>query len=364
MEFKTIPKMILLVSITAAMALHSRPAFARLVVVTLFGGTVFADGRPIEKAVAVRLEAENSALVATTYTGDLGRFLFRNLELDIDEGHYLVINEPGFKELRYWLGKDYFLQDSAMASIVHSRGSVMLDLVRIPPEKKVRQTGPMAVDARQLKAEISEEARREYNLALKDGVEGKSREMLGHLEKAIGLAPEYYDALTRLGSEYMKAGQPEKARLILERAQALNPNDPIPLTNLGILQFQQGENVDTAGANSSAEAEASFRNALELFEKALQLNPRDPRVNLYLGIVHYKLGSYDQSEQLLVHALALDERMYEARLTLISIYSRVHRYKDALTQIAEYLRANPDAPQRKQLEGLQKQIQESSAERK
>jgi Flp pilus assembly protein TadD len=361
MDFRIVPKVILLVSLVASMTTLCRCASAREAIVPLFGGTVFADGRPIERAVAVRLEAEDRSLVATTATVDSGRFQFRGLEVDIDANYYLVINEPGFRDLRYRVVGGYFLPDNASPGIAHSSGLVILDLERLPSEKKILPKGPVAVDARQLKAEISDEARREYNLALENGAEGKSREVLAHLERAVELAPEYYDALTRLGSEYMRAGKPDKAGTILERARALNPNDPIPLTNLGILQFEQGEKIGAAGGNNAAGAETYFRSAMELFEKALRLNPRDSRVNLYLGIAYYRLGSYDKAEQLLINALALDGRMHEARLTLISIYSRLRRYTDALTQIAEYLQANPDAPQRRQLEELRKQIREASA---
>jgi tetratricopeptide (TPR) repeat protein len=351
--------MIIVTSVRPAFA----PAFAREVVVPLFVGQVFADGRPIEKAIAIRIEAENSAMIDTTYTLDSGKFLFRNLLLVYEDAYFLVIREPDYKELRYRVERSQFVADSASPLMVHSIGSVILDLERLPPERKIRKAGPKAVDARQLKAEISDEARREFNLALKNIANGSSKEALAHLKKAVELSPEYYDALARLGSEYMKAGQPREARTMLERAQALNPNDPIPLTNLGTLQFQEGERVESAGSGNSLVAETSYRNAADYFEKALRLNPLAPRANFYLGIALYKLGAYERSESALINTLALDGRMHEARLTLINIYNRRHRYDDALKQISEYLQANPDAPQRKQLEDMRSQIQGALARR-
>jgi Flp pilus assembly protein TadD len=340
-----------------------RPAVAREVVVPLFSGVVFADGRPIEKAIAIRMEAENSAMIDTTYTLDSGKFLFRNLLLVYEDVYFLVIREPEYRELRYRVERSQFVADSASAAIVHSIGSVILDLERLPPERKIRKAEPKAVDARQLKAEISDEARREFNLGLKNIADGSSKEALAHLKKAVELSPEYFDALARLGSEYMKAGQPREAETMLERAQALNPNDPIPMTNLGTLQFQEGERVNSAGAGNSPAAETAYRNAADLFEKALRLNPLAPRTNFYLGIALYKLGAYERSESVLINTLALDGRMHEARLTLINIYNRQHRYDDALKQISEYLKANPDAPQRKQLEEMRTEIQGALARR-
>jgi Flp pilus assembly protein TadD len=353
----------LLVSAAVISVASVRPAFAREVVVPLFGGIVFADGRPIERAIAIRMEAENSAIIDTTYTLDSGKFLFRNILLVAEDTYFLVIREPEYRELRYRVERSQFVADSASSAIVHSIGSVILDLERLPPEWKERKIGPKAVDARLLKAEISDEARHEFNLALKSAADGKSKEALAHLKKAVELSPEYYDALARLGSEYMKAGEPNEARPILERAQALNPNDPIPLTNLGILQFEEGERLGLAGAGNSAAAETRYRNAAEFFEKALRLNPLDPRASFYLGIAYYKQGAYERSESMLINALALDGRMHEARLTLINIYNRQHRYDDALKQISEYLKAIPDAPQRKQLEELRAQIQRNPSRR-
>jgi Flp pilus assembly protein TadD len=361
MRVRAFIKMLLIISGVAITVTSVRPAVAREVVVLSLGGIVFADGRPIDKVVAIRLEAENSAMVAMAYTLDSGKFLFQNTTLESEDNYFLVIKDLDYKELRHRVDRGYFFQDSASAYIMHSSGSIILDLQSLPPEKKLPKSGLKAVDARQLKAEISDEARREYNLALKKIANGNSKEALEHMKKAVDLSPEFYDALIRLGSEYMRADQPDKARGILKRAQALNPNDPIPLTNLGIIQFQEGEKLESAGAGNLAAVQTDYRNAVELFEKALRLNSLAPRTNLYLGIAYYKLGVYDKSESLLINTLALDGRMHEARLTLISIYSRQNRNDAALKQIAEYLQANPDTPRRKQLEVLRAKIKGTSS---
>jgi tetratricopeptide (TPR) repeat protein len=209
---------------------------------------------------------------------------------------------------------------------------------------------------RQLEAEISSEARREYNLALQNIAAGDSRTARTHLEKAVELAPDYYDALNKLGVEYLRAGQYRKAEAILDRAHGINPNDPLPLTNLGILHFQEGEALAHAGSDG---VEASYRKAVDLFEKALRLDPLSPRTNFHLGTALYKIGDYERAESLLINALAQDGQMHEARLTLLNIYTRQRRYDDALKQISAYLQANPDSPQRKQLEALRIQIESS-----
>jgi Flp pilus assembly protein TadD len=337
-------------------------AAAQEAMVPSFSGELFADGRPVDRLIEVRLEAQDSSLIANAYTFGSSRFTFSDVTLRLDTNYFLVIKEYGFKELRYRLHLEDFVKDSSRPGIYHFRGFIILDLESLPPGKKAgeeRITGPKAVDARQLKATISDEAQREYNLALEDAAAGDGKATLKHLEKAVELAPEYYDALNKLGVEYIKAGQYRKAEAILDRACALNPNDPLPLTNLGTLHFQEGESgaLAVAGQADADAIEASYRKAVDVFERALRLSPLDPRINFYLGTALYKIGAYERAESLLDNALTLDGRMHEARLALVNIYVRQRRYEEALRQISAYLEANPDSPQREELKALRIKIE-------
>jgi Flp pilus assembly protein TadD len=327
--------------------------------VPLFTGEVYADGRPINRVVEVRFEASNSSLVASAYTFGSARFTFRNITLAMEENYYLAIRDLDFKELRYELHMNDFVPDSASSSVFHFAGSIVLELQSLPKEKKAgdeRKAGPKAVDARQLKAEISGNARREYNLALENIAAGNSKAAVAHLEKAVELAPDYYDALNKLGGEYARSGRYKEAEVILDRARTLNPNDPLPLTNLGILYLKQGERLEFVAAvkagSGSDEPLTFYDKAAEVFEKALRLNPLSPRANYYLGTALYKAGVDERAEPLLLNALDLDGQMHEARLALISVYARHQRYDDALKQISAYLDANPGSPERKRLEAL------------
>jgi Flp pilus assembly protein TadD len=334
-------------------------AMAAEAMVPLFTGEVYADGRPINRVVEVRLEAANSSLVASAYTFGSARFTFRNITMVMEENYYLVIRDLDFKELRYELHMNDFYRDSADSRVFHFAGSIVLELQSLPKEKKAgdeRKAGPKAVDARQLKAEISGNARREYNLALENIAAGNNNAAIAHLEKAVELAPDYYDALNKLGAEYIRSGRHIEAEVVLDRARTLNPNDPLPLTNLGILYLKQGERIEfVAAVKAGSESEAPltfFDKAVEVFEKALRLNPLSPRASFYLGTALYKAGVDERAEPLLLNALDLDGQMHEARLPLIYVYSRHQRCDDARKQISAYLVANPGSPEKKRLEGL------------
>jgi Flp pilus assembly protein TadD len=332
--------------------------------VPLFTGEVYADGRPINRVVEVRLEAANSSLVASAYTFGSARFTFRNISLVMEENYYLAIRDLDFKELRYELRMNDFIPDSASPRVFHFAGMIVLELQSLPKEKQAggeRKAGPKAIDARQLRAEIPGDARREYNLALENIAAGNSKAAIAHLEKAVELAPDYYDALNKLGGEYVRSGRHKEAEVILDRTRTLNPNDPLPLTNLGILYLKQGERLEfVAAVKAGAESDRPlifYDKAVEVFEKALRLSPLSPRANLYLGTALYKAGVDERAEPLLLNALDLDGQMHEARLTLINVYARHQRCDDARKQISAYLDANPGSPERKRLEALMAKMQ-------
>jgi Flp pilus assembly protein TadD len=335
----------------------------REIVVSLLTGDVFADGRPINKTVMIRLETIGSAIVATTYNMDHARFTFRDLSLVLDEQYSLVVRDPAFKELRYELNMNDFVADSALPGVYVFTGLITLNLESLPSDNKrvdKNKGSPSVVDARQLAAEIPANARREYNLAQADKREDR-KAALAHLEKAVKLAPDYYEALNKLGAEYLRAKQYRKSESILTRACTLNPNDPLPLTNLGILYLEEGETFAYSGAGkkeNDAEVE-SYRKAADAFEKAQRLAPLAPRTSLFLGNAFYKAGSFEKAESAFITALALDNKMYEARLMLVNIYMRQQRYDAALKQISVYLDTNPNAAQREQMEALKARIEHS-----
>jgi tetratricopeptide (TPR) repeat protein len=345
-------------------ALSQATAVAQNAFVPSFGGKVFADGRTIDWTLEVRLEGQDSSLVASAHTRGSSDFSFRNVMLQRGAYYFLIINEPGYRELRYALNPEDFKQDNRNPGVYFYTGLITLNIESIPPEERSDQkrlTGPKAIDVEQLKTRIPDKARKEYELALADIDAGKSDTALTHLEKAVEFEPKYYDALNRLGAEYLRAKQYRKAEQILERAHDLNPNDSVPVTNLGALYFERGERLAAAGdTGAGAESvEASYRKAVDLFEEALRLDPLAPRTNYYLGTALYRVGAYERAESLLINALALDAEMQQARLTLLNLYIRQNRYDDVVKQIDAYLAAYPDAPQRQQMEKLRLQIESS-----
>jgi Flp pilus assembly protein TadD len=338
-------------------------ALAQTAFVPSFGGRVFADGRPVTWVVEVRLEGQDSSVVETAHTRGSSEFSFRNITLQGSSNYFLVVKEPGYRELRFALDPRDFGRDSRSPGILFYKGFISLNIESIPSEERENPrhaAGPKGVDVEQLREQIPNKARQEYKQALRDIAAGKNDAARKHLEKAVDLAPRYNDALNKLGVEYLRAREYRKAQTFLERARSLNPNDSLPVTNLGVLYFEEGERLASTGAGPESEAiKAVYFKAVDLLEEALRLDPLVPRTNFYLGTVLYRIGVYARAESLLINSLALDGQMHQARLALLNLYMRQNRYQDALAQTAAFLAENPDDPQRQQMEKLKTQIENS-----
>ena len=340
-----------------AIVLFVPTALSQTAMITRLGGRVMEDGRPIRRIVEIRLESGTSGIVDTAYTLGGEEFEFRSVPIELSDEFFLTIQEPGYREVReeVRIGRDPFGR-----GVISDVGIVILYLESLPSDDV--DAGPAeTVDLRQLAAEISDEARDAYEAGLEHLDAGNSEESLESLELAVELAPDYYDALNKLGVEYLNLERYRDAEQMLERAYALNGNDPIPLTNLGTLHFQEGEALMQSGltANDLNRAMASFVQSADYLAEAMRLDPASGRIAYYLGSALYKTGAYDAAEEALYFAMDNDPRMDAARLALINVYVGQQRYEAALEQIALYLEANPDTPEREALEGARSAIETS-----
>jgi len=64
-----------------------------------------------------------------------------------------------------------------------------------------------------------------YQLGLSYKTQGETAKAIEYLEATIGDAPDYAPALRDLGAVYLQTGAETKARAVLEKSAAINPND-------------------------------------------------------------------------------------------------------------------------------------------
>ncbi len=106
-------------------------------------------------------------------------------------------------------------------------------------------------------------------------------EALARAQLAAQLLPGDADVLSLLGSLYLQASEPQPAKAVstLERAKALQPDNPLIMFALGNAYFSDDSYAQAAGS----------------IEAGLKLEPDNANALFDLGNAYYKLAQYDQA---------------------------------------------------------------------
>jgi Flp pilus assembly protein TadD len=310
-------------------------------------GRLIADPGFDFPMVEVRFEYDGGQPVGFAYANSSGEFTFQSQGLQTDQNVYVVVNVEGYKPHRQRLD----------GLGPYGFGGILTIFLEHENVVRVGKSGAAIVDVKQLRAHVPGKAVDEYEKALKDSSKGNSGSAVERLERAVKLAPDFYEAQNSLGIQYLKLQKYEEAEAALLRAKNLSPKAADPLINLGMLYYQRGETLSDSG--KPEEAGTTFQKATQFLEESVQRSPLSPLANSYLGAALYKTGAYERAETTLNKALELDDQQHDARLMLINVYVKQTRYEDALAQIKTYIAKNPKAPQRAALERIQAQIEKA-----
>ncbi len=307
------------------------------------GGTVIAGGTP-RPDIFVHLEGLDQQHLATVFTDSHGAFRFEGLTLE-NNFVYLVVDEDGFRpymerlDLPYALGGalTVYLEPDLRATVTDGDSSVSV------------------VDLGQLQAQIPEEAWEAYDDAVEESERGNHSDAVELVERALDLAPDFYEAQIMLGGEYSRLGRHVDAETAYRRAWDISPGRELAPLNLGVLYYQDADRARMDG--NEPQAIARLEQARDVLDEAIQRNPVSADALFYLGATLYGLGAYQEAEQALVRSLDLDTRDGQARLMLVNVYARVGLLEEALDQANRFLEENPDSPQRPGIEEVVSQIE-------
>jgi Tfp pilus assembly protein PilF len=320
-----------------------------------FAGPYTIDGRVVMRSgvlppfIEVRLERDAGVWEESAFTDGNGEFSFSGLDINTGAASawFLAVGYEGYETVR---------QKLDWREIACNYGGMVLFLEESPDEADdADRTGPRTVDLQQLLARIPPEAEAAYDRAMAALAAGGGAEVAASLEEAVELAPNYYEALNKLGVEYLKADRLDEAEAVLIHARSLNPGDPRPLVHLGRVNHREG--LALAQSGDPDLALAAYRESALLFRQAIRLDPLVGEPSFLLGLSLYELRDYASAEVALLEALALDPSLSDARLTLLNVYTRQRRYDEALAQIAAFLGASPNSPQRGAVEAIRIQIE-------
>jgi Flp pilus assembly protein TadD len=311
-------------------------------------GRIIAGPYNLDASITeVRFETDGGQPVGFAYANSSGEFNFQQTGMNLDQNLYVVVNVDGFKPYRERVFGAFGMTGfDGFVTIFLEREST----VTVPAKGRAA-----VVDLKQLRAKIPGKAVDEYEKALKESSRGNRSKAVEGLQRAVKLAPDFYEAQHSLGLQYLALQKYDDAETAFLRARDLSPKASDPLINLGTLYYQKAETQSDGG--QADEASSNFEKAADALEESIRRNPLSAPAHSYLGAALYKLGSYDEAETALKRALDLDEDQHNARLMLVNVYTKSARYKDALEQTNIFLAKNPKAAQRPALENIKQQIE-------
>lgn len=272
------------------------------------------DGKPLEnRTVSVSLFGATTPFVNDALAQG-GQFRFSKLL----PGSYMVaVYVPGLGETRQTV--------EVARSLADSRGRVEVKIVLREPRTRVVRGG--AVSVRELS--IPAPARTEYQRALK-ALSGRQVETaIGHLEKAVELAPNFVEAVNHLGTIHYQTRQYARAEEYFRQALEQDGNAYEPLVNLGgtLLNLHR------------------YEEALPINRHATLARPDDALAHSQLGLNLFALGDHDNALNHLNRAKKLDPAHFSfPQLTLAEIYLRKGDREAAAAELEEFVRLHPDDP--------------------
>jgi predicted Zn-dependent protease len=176
---------------------------------------------------------------------------------------------------------------------------------------------------------VPEMARREFGEFMKDRRRGDMAAALGHLERALAIAPEYPEAMINLGFTCHLAGDYARAIQLFEQVTHIAPEMYAAWLNLGVALLLSGDP----------------RRALQAELRALSLHPDDPFVVYQAGVCHYCLGQLDEAKQNLRRVIELDPSSATfPHLLLARIALREGQKDKASRLVRELSTLHPHAP--------------------
>jgi tetratricopeptide (TPR) repeat protein len=123
----------------------------------------------------------------------------------------------------------------------------------------------------------------------------------------------------------------EAARVIFERARALNPLNPDHYANIGRLERYWAQTIDPSHIDAAVAA----------FEQAVTVSPRTPHLQNELARAYIIRGEIDKAEEVARNSLQLDPGFAATQALLGDIYLYQKRWDDALAAHGQALLLDP-----------------------
>ncbi len=295
-------------------------------------GVVIGQGREPLNRIRIELQNEMEMMVAYTYTDPTGRYNFRNLS----QGVFIIkVHSDGkyagqsvrvvMQSIRNNGASHYEQVDFILRELAEKKNSVSSNGIRTT-----------------FVQEVPERARKAYERGIKQLETGREKAAgVAALQEALTIFPKYYDALERLGVEYVKSEQYEEARQLLTLAVGINRSGAPSFYGLGVAQFHTGHTEETI---------QSLRTAIILAPESSNLAFE----HFYLGLACWKLNRHGDAEPHLKKAAEIGGNSIppDVHMYLAQYYSESGRNQEAASRLELFLKLVPNAQDAEKIRGL------------
>jgi tetratricopeptide (TPR) repeat protein len=306
------------------------------------GRVMSSSGRSLSD-MRVMLKNGSYSEVASSLTDASGRFRFMNLV----SGSYYIEVEPGATEYERQTVRivaQPFREQAGHSEIFHQ------DVVLVSRRSNNTLFGPInSTDAVVFRQDVPDVARKEYEQGIRNLEKRAFDSAVQSLKRAIELFGDYYDALERLGSEYVAHDDPKSALPLLTRAVEINRDGWRGFYSLGIAQHKTNQHAASVTS----------------LQRAVELNPNSPNAYMWLGMVLAdNPATRADALQSLEKAVKLskDPLPGQAYYYLGGLYLKNNQYKEAADAFETLLRVSPEIGDKDKIKNMIAQLRQKAKE--
>jgi len=289
-------------------------------------GRVYDPNRAPVVGAFVELLNDVDSMIGRTKTDASGRFTFTGMP----PGRFIV------KVLPLGTNLAEQTQEVQVTNLTRTRSDTAYVDFYLRYDKRSHET-PLETSREVVFAqEIPPAAKKMYD----DGVADLPKDQekgLAKLEEAVKIFPTYFDALNRLGREYISRKDYEKGYPYLIRAVDVNQRSFSSYYGLGYAFYQLKQ----------------YPAALAAAKASTVLAPESMDAQLLHGTLLRITENYPDAEKALLKADTLAKKKNsEIHWQLALLYNRLNRNQDAVNELETFLKLEPEAPDKKKIQDL------------
>jgi Flp pilus assembly protein TadD len=297
---------------------------------SIAGSVMTLRGEVSDHPIRVTLESHGNA-IATAFSDNDGKFSF----LSLPPGIYRIeVNDEKYRPIDESVDVD---------PLISAPTFVRLNLVpkdSAGTENPAPGRNPNMAGSAELK-QYPKPALKEFEKGVKAGKNGSPDEAIGHYQKAVKLAPDFYVARNNLGSAYLGKSQFAAAQEQFEEVIKLNPSDGAAYFNMGNLFLLTQKYEDAAHS----------------LDQGLSREPDSTAGHFLLGSLLAQTGKASQAEKELRTSLQLDPKTSKAHLVLVNLFLQQRRQTEAVNELKQFLKDTPDDPYSPKVQEVLKKLE-------